>query len=469
MLAGLTPSQVEELRGQAFRLLEEPGFRVQHEGLLGRLGRAGATVDGASGRVRLPSSLLRELLAQAPPRYQVGGLSGRQWCVGGQERHCLAIVTDPWIIDSGSGHPRRPRLTDVQRHTRLAQQLEEVAAISLMDYPVADVSGPFSNLRALEAYLLEHDKHLHVMPTSAASFGRWERLLEVLATNGAPPGVPLVTLGVAVLSPLTLTPDNGELLLAACRGGFPVVPTVCPMAGTTAPYTLGGTLLQAHAEALLVAALVQLVRPGHPVLHVIGPSRTDMRTGEDLYYTLDKVLWKIAGVQLGQACGLPTGAECGGTMASRYDLQSGAEGVLFMLAAWHSGAHLLAGIGSCGNAVTMSAEMMLVQTAWLRAARFLSGGLPGPTAGDLASLCRVGPGGHFLEDPLTLEELRAHGFFEDPLLDCVGGHLGHTPMLQRAQERAAELLAAHRSPLPGRLQEGIRAFFRQECGGPSGG
>ena len=62
-------------------------------------------------------------------------------------------------------------------------------------------------------------------------------------------------------------------------------------------------------------------------------------------------------------------------MGYRPDLQTGAEGMLFMLGASASGADVLAGLGSCHNANGMSAEMMLVQKAWLDAARFLNRGM----------------------------------------------------------------------------------------------
>ena len=463
-MRGLNQSQIERLQRDTEALLERVGFRVQHAGLRQRAKRAGAWVEEASGLVKLPGELLRERLAQAPSEYEIAGITGRHWTVGGDQRPCLAIVTDPWIVDWPSGQPRRPCLEDVRGHTRIAQRLDEVAAISLMDYPVTDVAEPHSSLRALEAHLLEHDKHMSVLAVSPERLARWLRLLPVL-TGGSEPQGRLITAGVAVLSPLTLTRDNGELLLLACAHGFPVVPTVCPMAGTTSPYSKAGTLLQANAEAVFMAALTQLVQPGHPFLYIVGPSRTDMRSGADLYYTLDKVLWKIAGAQLGLAYGLPSGAECGGTAVCRHDLQSGAEGMLFMLAAWQSGAHLLSGIGSCGNAVSMSGEMMVAQTAWLRAARFLEAGIDPEGDSGLESLERVGPGGQFLDDELTLERLRSGEFFADPLFDYDGEHLGTESLLERAHREAAELSADGDSPVPGEVQEGIRRFFQEECRG----
>ena len=78
---------------------------------------------------------------------------------------------------------------------------------------------------------------------------------------------------------------------------------------------------------------------------------------------------------LGSAEHMPVGAECGGTLTHRYDPQAGAEGMLFMLAAHASGAHRIAGFGSCHNAVGMSAEMMVIQQAYLHAARHIARGI----------------------------------------------------------------------------------------------
>lgn len=460
-MAVLNQSEVEQIHTAAVKVLATTGVKVQHQGLGRRAARAGAEVNEASGLIRFPGPLLQELIGQAPRSYALGGPGGFRCTVGTGTPQCLAIVTDPWILDYETGGLRHPCLADVRRHTRIAQSLDEVAAVSLMDYPVTDVEDELSNLYALEAHLLNHAKHSYVLAASRASLERYLRIGELLARDETPGGPPLMTAGVAVKSPLTLTEMNGDLLELACEHGLPVVPTVCPMAGTTGPYSKAGILLLAHAENLFMAALTQMVRPGHAFLYAQGPSVTDLRSGEDLYYTMDKVLWKVAGVQLGAACNLPTTAECGGTMSCRYDPQAGAEGMLFMDAAYSSGADVLAGIGSCCNAVGMSGEHMVLQTAWLAAARYLGQGIRLEGRLGLESIARVGPGGQFMDDPLTLELLRSDEFYRNGLMPYGGGE---ADMLTRARGRADELASGEASPLPGAAQERLRRFFRDVCG-----
>lgn len=454
----LSDAEIEKIQQATEDLLATCGFEVQHEILLRKAREAGADVDTHAGIVRIPPELLRELIDRIPRYYSVRGVTGETWEVGGDSQHALAIVTDPWIVDYETGRPRRPCLDDIRRHTILAQCLEPICAVSLMDFPVTDFDDATSALRAMEVYLTHSTRHNYVLPASVEKFQRWAELLGLLCGNGNPAG--LSTVGIAVESPLVLNATNAEILVRAAQQGCRIVPTVCPMAGTTAPYSLAGTLLQSNVEVLAVALMAQLVKPGTPFLYTSGLSVADMRTGQDLYYSFDKVLWKIGGAQLGLAYGVPTAAECGGTLTYRYDQQSGAEGMLFMLAAHASGAHMLAGFGSCHNANGMSAEMMVIHEAYLKAAQFLARGIDTDdlhlAVGNIRS---AGPGGHFLTDELTLKLLRAGEFWNHEVFDMSGGYGDSPSLLDRAHARADALIASHESRVPGSVREKLQRYF----------
>lgn len=460
----LSEGQVEQLQQAAGEVLSTTGFRVMDDAALAACRKAGAHADMASGVVRFPAGLLRELLAMAPGGYTVGGIDGKRWEIGAGAPWGVAIVTDPWIIDYGTRQPRKPLLEDICRHTAIAQAMEDVAAIARMDYPVADVEGPESSLRAWEAHLLRHTKHYYYVPAEAESNRQWRRILEILLAGRGADAPPLFSTMVAVISPLTVSALNVDLMRLSIGCGAPVVPTICPMAGSTSPYTPAATLLQGHCENLAMAALLQVMKPGHPFLYAFGPSVMDMNSGHDRYYTLDKALWKPAAVQLAKACGLPASAECGGTMTYRYDPQNGAEGMLFMLSALASGADVLAGFGSSYGAMGMSAEMMMLHEAWLRVCRFL---LQGISTEDrdmgIGSLDMAGPGGNFLTDALTLQNMHGGAFFRDPLFDeaFCGGH--DRGMLERAHERARDMAGDCGPVVPDAVREQLERFFNDEC------
>ena len=460
----LSDSQIEKLNKSAEDILENTGFKVLDEDGLSRCAAVGANVDEASGLVRLPRELLYELVAQAPSAYAISSIGGASWEIGGEKQWGLAIVTDPWIIDRDTCEPRRPKLDDVRRHTAVAQGMDCVAGMSCMDFPADDAPGLASSLRAWETHLLHSAKHYHYIPASAESNRRWRAIVEILGDGCAADARRLFSVHAAVISPLCISRDNVDLIRLACAYDAPVVPTICPMAGSTGPYTHAGTLLLGHAENLFLCALTQVFRPGLPFLYAFGPSVTDLRTSHDLYYTLDKALWKTASVQLAHANALPVMAEAGGSMTPAYDLQNGMEGSFFMAAATASDADVLSGFGSCYCAMGMSAEMMIIQETWLKAARFLQRGID--TNEDklgLESIRKTGPGGHFLTDPLTLQQMHGSEFFEDGLFNYAPAEQVGKSMLQRAQDKVENCVADHQSPVPERIQEKLKRYFHDEC------
>lgn len=468
-IQALDNTRVETLVAMSERLIEQTGFTVASTDILERAEQAGAQVDRGSQRVRIPAALLRSLLRQVPGAYTVAGGDRRTWRIGGGTSFVSAIVTDPWILDSRTRKPRRPCLDDLRVNTILAQQYDSVACVSRMDYPVTDDNGPWSSQRALLTHLLLHSKHNMAYVSSDADLELWLRIGSILAQGEPLSGSGLLTFAVAVRSPLTLTDLNCRILLAATGLRLPVIPTVCPMAGMTAPYDVASTLLLANTECVFLAALTQLLQPGNPFLYIVGPSVSNMQTGDDQYYTLEKVLWKVAAVELARAYGIPAGAECGGTMDWRADLQGGAESMLFMQAAVASGADLLTGIGSCFNANGLASEMIVIQQAWLEAARRIQAGISlDHLEAGLEDIEVVGIGGHFLISDLTLSQLRRNAFFAHPLFDYTGETVPDDgdggSMWQRASRRIDALTRAYRAPLPGPVQNGLASLFRDRFG-----
>ena len=137
--------------------------------------------------------------------------------------------------------------------------------------------------------------------------------------------------------------------------------------------------------------------------------------------------------------------------------------MLFMLTAVAGRADLLAGFGSTYNAVGHSTEMMLIQDAWLAAARFLGRRIDcgeEPLAVD--TIVRMGPGGQYLTDELTLKHLRGDQFFAHELFDLSPDSAARPrSLLERAHEKAEALVAGFTSPVPGEVQEQLRRFFRE--------
>jgi trimethylamine---corrinoid protein Co-methyltransferase len=463
LIKPLSATEIEQIRDKTEELLETVGLCIKHSLLRSMCRDTGARVDEAAERVRFPRPLLSELLASVPTSYIRCGSAGSKEVIGGGKQQAHAIVTDPWIIDYESQKPRRPRLEDVRRHTVIAQKLDPVTSIALMDFPVTDIPEPTSSLRALEEHVLYHNKHICIYATNGERLEDWLNVLRILGGSEDLTEGRLASVAVGVLSPLAVSELNVEFLFRACANNLPVIPTTCPIAGMTSPYSMASTLLQSNIETIGLAALTQVVRRGHPYTYGIGPSIGHMRHMHDMYYTLDTLLWNLAAVQLGRSYSIPVIASCGGSMTYRYDQQNGAEGAFFMLAAANSGADLIASFGSTYNAIGMSAEMMLIHSAWLAAARYLKRGI---LVDDLhlgvKSLRQTGPGGSFMTDDLTLELLRKGEFFANDLFDYSGGAptlADSPPLLVRAHDKVEQMTSHPVSPHPAELREKLQRYF----------
>jgi len=465
-LSVLGEAEVQLIHERTLDVFEQVGVQVGHDETLARLAKAGARVNGAGGLVKLPRQLVMDLLALAPAYAVETGLNGKVMQVGGDNRYYLSLILDPTIVDYAEGK-RPPRLDDVRRHTIIGQSLERVSTMMRMEYPVSDVPGPNSYYRTMEMFLSHTTKHTSAYPTSAENCRDWIEVFDVIADAAGLDArtSPLLSVAIAVRSPLSIDGINIEIMKMAMSRCYPVISTVCPMAGATSPYTTAGTILQANVEALLAVLMVQLYKPGHPVFHGNGPSVADMRSGRDLYYPADKMLFKLAATQMGKFYRLPIAGEAGGTLTCRPDVQNGAESLAYLLASHAGGQNLIGGLGSLGNALGMSAEQIIMQAGLVDMAEFLARGVCVDEAHlALDSIARVGPGGSFFDDDLTLSQLRAAEFFSSPHFDMSCGHeAGALGMYEKAHETAEKLVSDYRPQVPGKVIEALGRYFHRKC------
>ncbi|MDD5014578.1 MAG: trimethylamine methyltransferase family protein, partial [Atribacterota bacterium] len=85
-------------------------------------------------------------------------------------------------------------------------------------------------------------------------------------------------IGSFMKSPLQLADPTVLVLMKIIEEGIPVALSAAPMAGSTSPITLAGTLAQVNAEQLCGIVLAQSIVAGAPVIYGAIPTIADMRT-----------------------------------------------------------------------------------------------------------------------------------------------------------------------------------------------
>ena len=139
--------------------------------------------------------------------------------------------------------------------------------------------------------------------------------------------------------------------------------------------------------------------------------------------------------------------------------------MLFMLAAANSGSDLLSGLGSCNNAFGHSSEMMIIQSEWLKASKFLSKGMMIDKYQEAAeSIFNNRHGENYIMDDLTIKNLREEEFYDqiNEILDMRGSYDDTPTALENAHKKVKELTKDFISPIPGDIQEDLMRYFHDK-------
>lgn len=459
-ISEFTREEISYVKEKIEKTLWEIGLRVEMAEVRDMCAAAGAEVRG--DRVCFSPEVLNRLLALAPKSYEIRSPYGKKWTIGDGNQYMAGIVIDPWINDPATG-ARRPCMDDLMTNLALMEHYPEIVMVSRMDFPVTDYDGDISSYKALEQFFLNLDKHVSAYCTSVESLQEYFAIGEALLDGKPLKDSNLMTVAVATLSPLAVTDINCRLLLETAKYNLPIVPTTCPMAGTTAPYTMIGIFVQGMAEALGLCAITQAVNPGNPYLMSYGPSVASLQDGHDMYYTMDKPVWKLAAAEITACYGIPFIAECGGNTPANFDMQSGAESMMQMLSGVATKAAVIAGVGSCYNANGLSAENIVIGMSLKHASDYLLRGMHLDLMEEsLESLERQKDSGYFLMDDLTFDMMRSNEFFSDKTMNMAGEFKEAPSMLERAQKTIAKVKNAYESPVPAEAQERIKAYFAEK-------
>ena len=458
ILREFSKEKIAIVKDRIEQTLQDIGLRVEMKEVRDLCAAAGAQIRG--DRVCFSKEVLDRLMALAPKSYEIRSPYGKSWTVGGGAQLMAGIVIDPCINDPSG--VRRPCMDDLLTNLALMEHYEEIAMVSRMDFPVTDFEGDISSYKALEQFFLNYGKHISAYCTSVESLQEYFAIGRILLGDQPLKDSKIMTVAVATLSPLAVTEVNCRLMLEAAKYNFRVIPTTCPMAGTTSPYSMIGTFIQGMAEVVGLCAILQAVNPGNPYIMAFGPSVASLADCHDMYYTMEKPVWKLAAAEITAAYGLPFLAECGGNTPYGFDMQAGAESMIQMFSGVGCGADVIAGVGSCYNANGLSSENIVIGMCLKRASDFMLRGMGLDRIDEsMDSMQAQKDSGYFLMDDLTLDNMRSGEFFEDDTLNMFGEFKEAPSMLERAQEIVAKVKKAYTSPVPSDVQTRLRDYFTQ--------
>jgi trimethylamine--corrinoid protein Co-methyltransferase len=432
------------------RLAGGVGVQFDHPRALELFAAAGQSLDGAT--VRFEPGFLRAQAAQAPRVFSMRARDPARDVVVGGDHVMVGCANGPPFVRA-HGERRDGTLADLERLLMLTQRCDALDTPGRSPVEPNDVPLDVRHLvRALSAIRLT-DRVWAGEPSSRQAA---EDCLQLAAiVHGGRERIerrPAILANVNVNSPLRFDERMLEGLLAYAAWGQPVIVTPFLLMGAMAPVSIGAALVQQATEALAGVALVQLVRPGAPVVLGSFLSSTDMKSGSPSFGGPESAFGLLASGQMARRYDLPWRAGGGTLTASQsVDFQAGYESFNTLSAAFLAGANVVRQAAGWleGGLVTSFAKFAAdVELLDLLRRQFT------PPRIDEASLAydahvEVGHGGHFFGARHTLERFR-DCFWRPSVASTEGferwtrnGSLDHAA---RAEQRWQELLAGYEAP-----------------------
>ncbi|HTX90461.1 MAG TPA: trimethylamine methyltransferase family protein [Anaerolineales bacterium] len=444
-LSVFTSDEVESIHRATLRVLSETGLALTEPKSREILAGAGAKLE--EKRVFFPPELVEKCLEDAGRRPVIHGRGGSIRALGNGELYFHNLGGAPNVFDPASGKRRPATVQDVRDATRLLDALDNCHTITPFFTPT-EVPGGIMSL-AMYRHALPHTvKPLQGPGVQFAAEARWAvRMAEVV---GRPEEV--LTLSLSPVSPLSLPDHEAEAILEIARLGIAFGPLPCPTAGTTAPFSIAGAIVQQNAEVLAALVLAQLVRPGLPMIYCGRLAMMEPRTGLSVWGGVEMGMASAGTVQIGHRYSLPVNVYGFSTNAHSLDIQDGFERALNAVLPALAGADELSGIGEMEAGVMGSYAQMVIDDEFagsvLRARKGYAADEDALAVDGIATA--VATTHNFLAQKHTMKYLRSGEVFLTKLAERsswesweTGGRAG---LSERAQAQADRILKEHQVP-----------------------
>ena len=405
----LDSEAVETIHEAALEILESVGILVHNPKAREVFAKNGCRVDSATGAVFISRAVIASCRSRFVPTFTFRARDPERDRTIPDERPIMVTASSaPNIIDPVSGKERRATSDDIANIAFLVNALDGYDVFSISTLAGDAPPNQFSLSRFYPA-LKNCTKPIRGNTPDMQDLMDVIELGEIIAGGrSAYRERPLITHHCCpVISPLTMDMDSTETLIHLVQEGLPIYGTIVPNAGLTAPMSLVGALALGNAEFLALAALMQMIRPGTPMIYAVLSTVADLRNGAYTPGAIETGMLQMAHAQMARYYKVPSGGYIGLTNAHVNDAQAGYETGMNTTAAVLGGADMLNMGGlldslmafDFGKAVTDS-EIACMLKQLNRFPAVNSDRL------QLDLIRSVGPGGSYLETAHTLAHMK---------------------------------------------------------------
>ena len=408
----LSPQQIETLHAAALRILEKTGMTYEQglEDTVQMLADNGASVDTERRNIKFPRGMISEQVAKAPEKVVLCGQDPKNDLNLTENRvHLGTGGAAIKILDPETGDVRATTLKDLYDVSRLVDKLDNIHFLvrpcipTDIDEEDYDINMFYTCLSASSKHVMSgvnNEEGLHrVIEMASMIAGGVDKLKER-------PFISVIT--SFAISPLKLCTQSTLIMQEANRNRIPVALSSAPMAGSTSPLTMAGTLVQLHAEQLAGITICQLTNPGAPLLYGGIPGMANLNTMGYLGGAVECGMMNAAIHQLAHHIKVPNYNSSGLSDSKVPDAQAGYEKAFTALLASMGGSNYIHhSAGMLESMLTIAHEQYVIDDEIIgNCCKVLKGIDCDAEHLALEVIDSVGPGGNFMTAAHTMTHMR---------------------------------------------------------------
>ena len=466
----LSPDDIAAIHEASLTILETIGMTYESglDATLDMLEGEGINLDREKSRIYFDRNLVMAQAGLAPEQVLLYSRDGNNNLDLRQHRVYLgtggAAVK---ILDLATGNARSTTLDDLYQLARLTDRLDNihffVRPCVPTDIPVTeyDANAIFASLKGTTKHFMSgatNEENLHkILDIAAMVAGGMDKLKEK----------PFISMIASfAISPLKLCTQSTLIMLEAVRNRIPVALSAAPMAGSTSPVTMAGTLAQLHAEQLAGIAICQLTHAGAPILYGGIPGRANLRSMAYSGGAVECGMMNAAIHQLAHHIKVPNYNSSGLSDSKIPDAQASWEKALTtVLAAMGGSNYVHHAAGMLESMLTVAYEQFVIDDEIIGMCCKVLDGIPVDDEHlALEAINEVGPGGSFITSPHTMKHMRQEYFNGNGVSDQDSRakwlEKGSQDARARARDIANRILAEEeKSCIPAEVEKAIREKY----------
>ena len=273
----------EKIYHAALQVLERTGMTVQHDGAVKLLKQAGCRQD-ADGLITIPAALIEKAVKNAPANIPMFNREGEHVMDLGGRRAYFGTGSDlMYHVDGKTLARSHTRREHIEIAARVCDALTNIDFIMSFAHP-HDIDAHRAYLESFVAMAANSFKPIVNTADSRDDLSAMWEISKIL--RGGEPQLrekPYWIQYDEPISPLKHPFKSIDKLIFCAQTGMPVIYSPAPIAGSTAPMTVAGHVVQGLAECFFGLVVHQLTAPGAPFLMGMGAAVLDMGTSQCSY------------------------------------------------------------------------------------------------------------------------------------------------------------------------------------------